>query len=43
MASFLSSYQAHIQYAVDCIGMGFAKGKTLFFKIRELEHGRMPR
>ncbi len=37
--AFLNAYQARIQYAVDCIGQGFAQGKTLFFRRADLEHG----
>lgn len=41
--AFLNSYQARIQYAVDCLGMGFAQGKTLFFKTSDLENGGLAR
>lgn len=37
--AFLNSYQARIQYAVDTLGLGFAQGKTLFFRRADLEHG----
>lgn len=38
-SAFLNSYQARIQYAVDCLRLGFAQGKTLFFRRADLEHG----
>lgn len=41
--AFLNSYQARIQYAVDCLGMGFAQGKTLFFRKADLENGGLAR
>lgn len=37
--AFLNSYQARIQYSVDCLGVGFAQGKTLFFRKADLENG----
>jgi ceramide glucosyltransferase len=37
--AFLNSYQARIQYAVDTLGLGFAQGKTLFFRRADLEQG----
>lgn len=37
--AFLNSYQARMQYAVDTLGMGFAQGKTLFFRRADLDHG----
>ena len=39
--AFLNTYQARIQYAVDTMGLGFAQGKTLFFRRADLEHGRL--
>jgi ceramide glucosyltransferase len=41
--AFLNSYQARFQYAVDTLGMGFAQGKTLFFRRETLENGGLAR
>lgn len=41
--AFLNSYQARIQYAVDSLGMGFAQGKTLFFRKADLRNGGLAR
>jgi ceramide glucosyltransferase len=37
--TMLNTYQVRIQYAVDTLGSGFAQGKTLMFRRRDLEHG----
>jgi ceramide glucosyltransferase len=37
--AMLNTYQVRIQYAVDTLGFGFAQGKTLMFRRRDLEHG----
>ncbi|MCA3555339.1 glycosyltransferase [Aestuariivirga sp.] len=37
--AFLNSYQARMQYAVDTLGLGFAQGKTLFFRRADLDNG----
>jgi len=34
--AFLNSYQARWQYAADCVGMGFAQGKTMLMRRRDL-------
>ncbi len=39
--AFLNTYEARWQYAADAAGMGFAQGKTLFFRRAELESGFM--
>jgi ceramide glucosyltransferase len=41
--AFLNAYQARMQYAVDSLGLGFAQGKTLFFRRADLEHGGLAR
>lgn len=41
--AFLNSYQARVQYAVDALGYGFAQGKTLCFRRRDLEGGGFAR
>lgn len=41
--AFLNSYQARMQYAVDLMGLGFAQGKTLFFRRSDLEQGGFTR
>ena len=35
--AFLNSYQARWQYAADCVGLGFAQGKLLFWRREVLE------
>jgi ceramide glucosyltransferase len=35
--AFLNTYQARWQYAADCIGFGFAQGKTMVMRRRDLE------
>ncbi len=35
--AFLNTYQARWQYAADTIGLGFAQGKTLFYRRAEIE------
>jgi len=35
--AFLNTYQARWQYAADSIGMGFAQGKTMLWRRRDLE------
>jgi ceramide glucosyltransferase len=35
----LNAYQVRIQYAVDTLGFGFAQGKSLMFRRRDLERG----
>jgi ceramide glucosyltransferase len=35
--AFLNTYQARWQYVADTIGLGFAQGKTLFYRRRDLE------
>ncbi|MDF2120053.1 glycosyltransferase [Roseiarcaceae bacterium H3SJ34-1] len=37
--AMLNTYQARIQYAVDTLGFGFAQGKSLMFRRRDLERG----
>lgn len=39
--AFLNTYEARWQYAADAVGMGFAQGKTLFYRRRELDSGFM--
>jgi len=39
--AFLNTYEARWQYAADAVGTGFAQGKTLFYRRRELESGFM--
>jgi len=39
--AFLNTYEARWQYAADACGMGFAQGKTLFYRRSELETGFM--
>jgi ceramide glucosyltransferase len=39
--AFLNTYEARWQYAADAVGMGFAQGKTLFYRRAELETGFM--
>jgi ceramide glucosyltransferase len=39
--AFLNTYEARWQYAADAFAMGFAQGKTLFFRRSELESGFM--
>jgi ceramide glucosyltransferase len=39
--AFLNTYEARWQYAADAFGIGFAQGKTLFFRRSELESGFM--
>ena len=34
---FLNTYQARWQYTADTIGLGFAQGKTLFYRRRDIE------
>lgn len=34
---FLNTYQARWQYAADTIGLGFAQGKTLFYRRSDIE------
>jgi ceramide glucosyltransferase len=41
--AFLNSYQARVQYAADRLGFGFAQGKTLFFRRKDLELGGLER
>jgi ceramide glucosyltransferase len=35
--AFLNTYQARWQYVADTIGLGFAQGKTLFYRRAELD------
>jgi ceramide glucosyltransferase len=35
--AFLNTYQARWQYAADTIGLGFAQGKTLFYRRSDIE------
>jgi ceramide glucosyltransferase len=35
--AFLNTYQARWQYAADTIGLGFAQGKTLFYRRGDIE------
>jgi ceramide glucosyltransferase len=35
--AFLNTYEARVQYAVDSVGMGFAQGKTLFYRKADLD------
>ncbi|MFX9065588.1 glycosyltransferase, partial [Acinetobacter baumannii] len=35
--AFLNTYQARWQYAADTLGFGFAQGKTMMFRRRDLE------
>jgi ceramide glucosyltransferase len=35
--TFLNTYQARWQYAADTIGLGFAQGKTLFYRRSDIE------
>lgn len=35
--AFLNTYQARWQYAADTLGLGFAQGKTMVFRRRDLE------
>jgi ceramide glucosyltransferase len=35
--AFLNTYQARWQYVADTIGLGFAQGKTLFYRRRDIE------
>ncbi len=37
--AFLNTYEARWQYAADALGLGFAQGKTLFFRRAELTSG----
>jgi len=37
--AMLNAYQVRIQYAVDTLGSGFAQGKSLMFRRRDLERG----
>lgn len=37
--AFLNTYQARMQYAIDALGLGFAQGKTLFFRRADLDNG----
>jgi ceramide glucosyltransferase len=37
--AMLNAYQVRIQYAVDTLGSGFAQGKSLMFRRRDLECG----
>ena len=37
--AFLNTYQARMQYSVDTLGLGFAQGKTLFFRRADLDNG----
>jgi ceramide glucosyltransferase len=39
--AFLNTYEARWQYAADALGMGFAQGKTLFYRRSELASGFM--
>jgi ceramide glucosyltransferase len=38
---FLNTYEARWQYAVDAVGMGFAQGKTLFYRKSDLDRSAM--
>lgn len=38
---FLNTYEARWQYAVDTVGMGFAQGKTLFYRKADLDRSGM--
>uniref|UniRef100_UPI0027380ABB glycosyltransferase n=1 Tax=Beijerinckia sp. L45 TaxID=1641855 RepID=UPI0027380ABB len=38
---FLNTYEARWQYAVDALGMGFAQGKTLFYRKADLDRSNM--
>lgn len=38
---FLNTYEARWQYAVDAFGMGFAQGKTLFYRKADLDRSGM--
>ena len=35
--AFLNTYQARWQYAADTLGLGFAQGKTMLWRRRDLE------
>lgn len=35
--AFLNTYQARWQYAADTVGLGFAQGKTLFYRRSDIE------
>ncbi|MEA2939256.1 MAG: ceramide glucosyltransferase [Alphaproteobacteria bacterium] len=35
--AFLNTYQARWQYAADTVGLGFAQGKTLFYRRADIE------
>lgn len=35
--AFLNTYQARWQYAADSVGLGFAQGKTLFYRRSDIE------
>lgn len=37
--AFLNTYQARWQLSADCLGMGYAQGKTLFWRREVLEQG----
>ncbi len=39
--AFLNTYEARWQYAVDTFGMGFAQGKTLFYRKSDLDRSGM--
>lgn len=39
--AFLNTYEARWQYAVDAFGMGFAQGKTLFYRKADLDRSAM--
>ena len=39
--SFLNTYEARWQYAVDAFGFGFAQGKTLFYRKAHLDRSEM--
>ena len=38
---FLNTYEARWQYVVDAFGMGFAQGKTLFYRKADLDRSSM--
>ena len=39
--AFLNTYEARWQYVVDAFGMGFAQGKTLFYRKADLDRSEM--